>query len=246
MKSYKMKINGEKYNAKIVSFDSEQAKIEVNGNLFLVEFEEDPQNPIPKLTRTTREAPTHPHLSSEFADGVVKAPIPGVIHSIKKRAGDRIEKGETILILEAMKMESEIDSPGGGVIEEVMVKEKSAVREGDVLVKVKFDAIEEAPAPKKAAKPKSKPTPAPVPTPAPTTQPAQAGVHDVVAPIPGLIMDVLVKEGDKVAADQAVIILEAMKMNSEISTAYAGTVKKVLTSKGQAVQEGEVLIQLGD
>lgn len=244
MKSYKMKINGEKYHAKIVSFDSEQAKIEVNGNLFLVEFEEDPQNPIPKLTRTTREAPTHPHLSSEFADGVVKAPIPGVIHSIKKKVGDRIEKGETILILEAMKMESEIDSPGGGVIEEVMVKEKSAVREGDVLVKVKFDAIEEAPAPKKAAKPKSKSASIPTPTPAP--QPAQAGVHDVVAPIPGLIMDVLVKEGDKVAADQAVIILEAMKMNSEISTAYAGTVKKVLTSKGQAVQEGEVLIQLGD
>lgn len=246
MKSYKMKINGEKYNAKIVSFDSEQAKIEVNGNLFLVEFEEDPQNPIPKLTRTTREAPTHPHLSSEFADGVVKAPIPGVIHSIKKRAGDRIEKGETILILEAMKMESEIDSPGGGVIQEVMVKEKSAVREGDALIKVKFDAIEEPRAPKKTVATKPKPTPVATPTATPTPEPVQAGSQDVVAPIPGLIMEVLVKEGDKVSADQTVIILEAMKMNSEISTAYAGTVKKVLTSKGQTVQEGEVLIQLGD
>ncbi|MBI9031164.1 hypothetical protein JEZ13_04025 [bacterium] len=239
MKKYKMKINGEKYEAKIISFDSEAAKVDVNGNIFLVEFEDNDQNHIPKISRTYKESPGAPQLAVEYADGTIKAPIPGVIASIMKKVGDRLEKGDTILTLEAMKMESDIEAPACGVLEEILVKEKSPVHEGDVLVKIKFDAIEHAPAPKQVTSQRSQSTPTP--------EPAQmAGSSDVVAPIPGTIMEVLVKAGDRVDADQAVIILEAMKMESEVSTTYAGTVKKVLISKGQAVQEGEVLIELGD
>jgi biotin carboxyl carrier protein len=240
MKRYKMKINGENYDASIISFDSEQAKIEVNGNIFIVDFEDDNQNLIPKLTRTYRESPGAPQLSVDYADGTVRAPIPGVIITIKKKVGDRIEKGEAIVILEAMKMESEIEAPACGVIEEILVKEKAAVHEGDALVKIKFDAVEEAPAPKARPQQKSQAAPMPISAPAP------AGLNSVTAPIPGTIFDILVKVGDKVSAEQPVLILEAMKMESEVSTDYAGTVKKVLVTKGQAVQEGEELIQLGD
>lgn len=243
MKRYKMRINGEKYEAKVISFDSESAKVDVNGNIFLVEFEDDEHNYIPKLSRSYKESPGAPQLAVEYADGNIKAPIPGVIASIKKKVGDRIEKGEAILTLEAMKMESEIEAPACGVIEEILVKEKSPVHEGDVLVKVKFDAIEEAQTPKQTAKKTTKQKPQNITPSAPVQS---AGSSDVVAPIPGTIMEILVKAGDKVSADQAVIILEAMKMESEVSTTYAGTVKKVLVTKGQAVQEGEVLIELGD
>lgn len=244
MKSYKMKINGENYDAKIISMDSEHAKIEVNGNVFLVEFDEENQNLVPKLTRTFKESPDTPQLSIDFADGAVKAPIPGVIVSIKKKVGDRVEKGETILILEAMKMESEIESPAGGIIEEILVRERAAVHENDPLVKIKFDALEEAPAPKPKANAPKHTTPMPQST-APC-EPASSGMNSVVAPIPGTIFDILVKVGDRITADQPVIILEAMKMESEVSSIYPGTVKKVLVTKGQAVQEGEELIQLGD
>ena len=246
MKSYKMKINGEKYDARIISFDSEQAKVEVNGNVFIVDFEDDNQNLIPKLSRTYRESPGAPQLSVDYADGTVKAPIPGVIVSIKKKVGDRIEKGEAIVILEAMKMESEIESPACGVIEEILVKEKAAVHEGDSLVRIKFDAVEEAPAPKAKAQPKSQHKSQSNPMPVNTSAPVSAGSNSIVAPIPGTIFEILVKEGDVVSAEQAVLILEAMKMESEVSSDYAGTVKKVLVTKGQAVQEGEELIQLGD
>ncbi len=243
MKSYKMKINGENYDAKIISFDSEQAKIDVNGNIFIVDFEDDNQNLIPKLTRTYKEVPGAPQLSVDYADGTVKAPIPGVIVTIKKKVGDRVEKGEAIVILEAMKMESEIEAPGCGVIEEILVKEKAPVHEGDALVRIKFDAIEEAPAPKAKAQTKSQPAKA---TLMPVSAPAPAGNNSITAPIPGTIIDILVKPGDKITSEQAVIILEAMKMESEVTADYSGTVKKVLVTKGQAVQEGEELIQLGD
>lgn len=241
MKSYKMKINGETYDARIISFDSESAKVEVNGNVFLVEFEDDNQNMIPRITRTYKEAPGAPQLSVDYADGSVKAPIPGVIVSIKKNVGDRVEKGQAIVILEAMKMESEIEAPACGVIEEILVKEKAAVHEGDVLVKIKFDAVEEAP----KAKPHERQHTAKA-APMPSPKPAPAGNNSITAPIPGTIIDILVKEGDKITPEKAVIILEAMKMESEVTSDFAGTVKKVLVSKGQAVQEGEELIQLGD
>ena len=244
MKKYKMKINGENYDARIISFDSEQAKVEVNGNIFVVDFEEDSQNLIPKLSRSYRESPGAPQLSADYADGTVKAPIPGVIVTIKKKVGDRVEKGEAIVILEAMKMESEIEAPACGVIEEILVKEKAPVHEGDSLVKIKFDAVEEAPAPKaKAPTRHSQPAKA---APMPTSAPAPAGLNSITAPIPGTIIDILVKAGDKINTEQAVIILEAMKMESEVTADFAGTVKKVLVTKGQAVQEGEELIQLGD
>lgn len=243
MKRYKMRINGEKYDAKVISFDSESAKVDVNGNIFLVEFEDDEYNYIPKLSRSYKEAPGAPQLAVEYEDGSIKAPIPGVIASIKKKVGDRVEKGQAIIILEAMKMESEIEAPASGVIEEILVKEKSPVHEGDVLVKVKFDAIDQVKAPKQAIKKTTKEKPQNINPSAPVQS---AGNSNVVAPIPGTIMEILVKVGDNVSADQTVIILEAMKMESEVSTTYTGTVKKVLVSKGQAVQEGEVLIELGD
>jgi len=237
MKRYKMTINGEKYDAKIVSFDAEQATVEVNGNTFVVEFDDDDIVQVPIISRTTREVPGVPQYSSDFADGNVKAPIPGVIVSIKVKVGDRVEKGNPIVILEAMKMESEIEAPCSGVVEEIVVKEKAPVHEGDILVKLKTDKPVAAPIERRRTT-----TAAPQAAPAPK----KSGARSVVAPIPGTIIDVLVKVGDTISEEQAVIILEAMKMESEVSTDFSGKVKKVLVSKGQAVQEGEELILLGD
>ena len=63
----------------------------------------------------------------------IKAPMPGMILKIKKDKNDKIEKGETILILEAMKMENDLRSPRSGILSEILVKEGSAVEKGAVL-----------------------------------------------------------------------------------------------------------------
>jgi biotin carboxyl carrier protein len=69
-----------------------------------------------------------------------------------------------------------------------------------------------------------------------------AGPHRVVAPMPGKVVKVLVSPGDSVAARQGVIIIEAMKMENELRTAKAGTVKDVRAAEGTTVEAGTVLV----
>ena len=73
----------------------------------------------------------------------------------------------------------------------------------------------------------------------------QAGAPgDVSTTMPGNIVDVLVKEGDTVKAGQAVLITEAMKMETEVQAPIAGTVKAVHVAKGDRVNPGEVLVEI--
>ena len=76
------------------------------------------------------------------------------------------------------------------------------------------------------------------------TQRAAMGGGAVLAPMQGTIVKVLVEEGQEVAADQAVCLLEAMKMESEIRTQKAGRIKEVLVGVGKTVSSGEPLVVL--
>lgn len=67
---------------------------------------------------------------------IIIAPITGVIMEIRKKVGNRVKDGDTLLILEAMKMENEIVTPGSGVVEEIRVKEGQKVKTGAPLVVV--------------------------------------------------------------------------------------------------------------
>ena len=62
--------------------------------------------------------------------------------------------------------------------------------------------------------------------------------------MPGKVVELLVSEGDTVAKDQGVIIVEAMKMENEIRATVEGTVKTIHVESGQAVESGELLIEL--
>ena len=71
---------------------------------------------------------------------------------------------------------------------------------------------------------------------------ASEGPHDVVAPMPGKVVRVLVQEGDDVVAKQRVVVVEAMKMENELTTSCAGTVKHIPVSEGASVGAGTVLV----
>lgn len=64
----------------------------------------------------------------------IKAPMPGLILDLKVKAGDEVKKGDVVLILEAMKMENIIKSPGDGVVKEVKVNLKQSVEKNQVLI----------------------------------------------------------------------------------------------------------------
>lgn len=84
------------------------------------------------------------------------------------------------------------------------------------------------------------------PAPAASSAPQSAEGTGVNAPMPGNILDIKVSVGDKVAANQVVAVLEAMKMENDIVTPVAGTVASVNVTKGQAVNSGDVLITVAE
>ncbi len=79
---------------------------------------------------------------------------------------------------------------------------------------------------------------------APTSAAPGAGANAVVAPLAGLIVQVSVQSGAEVKAGQVVVVLEAMKMMTNINTPRDGKVKAVCVAKGKSVKQGEILIEL--
>ena len=91
------------------------------------------------------------------------------------------------------------------------------------------------------------PAPAPVAAPAPApvaAAPVAAGAGSVVCPMPGTVFKIRVAVGQQVAADEELVVLEAMKMESPVYASTAGTVSAILVKEGDAVSEGQVLVQL--
>lgn len=86
--------------------------------------------------------------------------------------------------------------------------------------------------------------PAPVAAPAPAAAPVSAGASTVVAPLPGTILDVKVAPGQAVKTGEIVIIMEAMKMETEVVAAADGVVDSILVKKGDAVDTDATLITL--
>jgi biotin carboxyl carrier protein len=102
-----------------------------------------------------------------------------------------------------------------------------------------------ASAPRAAAEPSPRPVAAPPPRPAASPAPAAGGGGDkaVKSPIAGNITQVKVKPGDAVTLNQTVLVMEAMKMETNIASPVAGTVAKVNCSAGDSVRPGQVLIE---
>lgn len=78
------------------------------------------------------------------------------------------------------------------------------------------------------------------------TNPAPDGHHILNAPLPGTVIEVFVRPGEKVEAGQVVLVIEAMKMKNSIRTIYGGTVDKVLVSQGQSVAHKQALLKFAE
>ncbi len=94
-----------------------------------------------------------------------------------------------------------------------------------------------------AAKPAAE-APKAAPTPTPAAAAASAGGTKVTCPMPGTILEIKVKDGDVVKPGQAIFVLEAMKMESDIPAPVAGTVRGVAVQKGASVDTGSVLCSI--
>ncbi len=141
MKEYNYKIKGVDYNVKINGFEENIAKVEVNGVEFDVEMEKPVAQPKPVVRAVaapvkTVEAPKAAQEAVAAGVSAVKAPLPGTVKDIKVKVGQAVKKGETVIVLEAMKMENNIDADRDGKIAEIRVNKEDTVMEGAVLVTI--------------------------------------------------------------------------------------------------------------
>ena len=141
MKEYNYKINGAPYNVKSNGIEENIAKVEVNGIEFDVELEKPVAQPKPVVRAVaapvkTIEAPKEKQEAVDAGVFAVRAPLPGTINDIKVAVGQEVAKGQTVVVLEAMKMENNIDSDRAGKVLEVKVAKGDTVMEGSILVTI--------------------------------------------------------------------------------------------------------------
>jgi biotin carboxyl carrier protein len=138
MKTYNFTIQGNKYTVQIKSFEDNIAEIEVNGTPYSVELEKTiPTTKTPKLVRPEQVKKEPPReIKAKTGLSKILAPLPGTILKTNVKEGDSVEKGDIVLIMEAMKMENNIQAEKGGVIKTVACKDGDSVLQGDLLIEI--------------------------------------------------------------------------------------------------------------
>ncbi len=140
-RAYRFKLHGNSYDVKVLERGDERARLLVNGTEYEVELLPTEGAPraeklerSPVIADTVDKLPGTAAPGGEIGPGLVKAPLPGSIFKLLVSPGDRVKPGQTVLVMEAMKMENEIHCASGGTVREVRIKEGQSVLEGDVLL----------------------------------------------------------------------------------------------------------------
>ncbi|MBR1502329.1 MAG: biotin/lipoyl-binding protein [Prevotella sp.] len=150
MNKYQYKVQGVDYDVEIEEVEGNVAKVNVNGIRFDVELKQ-PINPASTLKKVRVEAPkpvARPAVAAPVAaapaapaapagtGSPVKAPLPGTVTELKVNVGDTVKQGDVVLVLEAMKMQNNIESEYNGTVTSITVKQGETVMEGAVLLTI--------------------------------------------------------------------------------------------------------------
>lgn len=122
MRIYKVKVNGKTYEVKILSVTETEP----------LEIKTEKVAATPSAPKATEVAPSTPSVTAKGTE--IKAPMQGTVLEIKVKVGDSVKKGDTLLILEAMKLENEIKAPNDGKVLQVVASKGQTANMNDVLV----------------------------------------------------------------------------------------------------------------
>lgn len=147
MNKYQYKVQGVDYDVEIIDVEGNVAKVSVNGIQFEVEMKQPinpatvPHRPVvtpPQPAPTAKvESKIEKQTTSAPATGTkITAPLPGTITEIKVKVGDTVKDGDTVVVLEAMKMQNNIEAEGNGTVTAILVNKGDTVMEGDALITI--------------------------------------------------------------------------------------------------------------
>ena len=138
MKEYKYTINGQEYKVEIDNIEDGVANVTVNGQEYKVEMEPEPE---PEKKKVVLGKPASEPAESDNASAAnvntanaLKAPLPGVVTEICVNVGDEVKKGDTVVVLEAMKMANNLEAEKDGKVTTICVKQGESVMEDTPLV----------------------------------------------------------------------------------------------------------------
>ena len=148
MNKFEYKVQGVDYEVEIEEMEGNIAKVSVNGIPFEVELKQ-PINPAKAITRPKVVAPVAAAAPAPApaarpaapaapagAGAAVTAPLPGTISSINVKVGDKVNVGDTVLVLEAMKMQNNIEAENSGTVTSILVNQGDSVMEGATLLTI--------------------------------------------------------------------------------------------------------------
>jgi len=155
MSEYILTINEKEYRAEVSEINADYALIQVNGKEFRVDLQQlalSKLMPVASVVETrTAVAPAAQALigvvpaptatpsaaaASGEASSLVKAPLPGLIIDVKVREGEKVKAGQNIVVMEAMKMENQIQATTDGTVKKIFIKKGDNVAEGNAMVEI--------------------------------------------------------------------------------------------------------------
>ena len=252
MKKFKFSIDNNPFEVAVTELENGQIDVEVNGSNYIVTIDREGTKaanaPAPKaapVAAPKAAAPAAaPAPAASGAVKTVKSALPGSVTKLVMEVGQAVKKGDTVMMIEAMKMENEIKAECDGTIAKFHVAAGQSVMADDKL----FD-IAAAGAPAAAPAPVAAPAPAPKAAPAtkaePAATPAAGGPAKALkSPLPGSITKILVTPGQAVKKGETLLMMEAMKMENEIKAEKDGVVAEIKVTVGQNVMNDDVLLTI--
>ena len=222
--SYTVTVNGTAYN--VTSGPAgDSMSVNVNGTAYNVTFG--------AVGSAPAAAPAASAAPAVTGGEDVNAPVAGTLLRYAVDNGASVSKGQTVIVLESMKMELEVKAPCDGTIT-FTAQTGSQVSNGQKLAVIGGTAAAPAaPAPAASAAPKA----------APATPAAASGGKPVNAPVAGTLLRYEVSEGASVSADTTIIVVESMKMELEIKAGSAGKVH-FLAATGSQITSGQAIAEI--
>jgi glutaconyl-CoA decarboxylase len=151
MSEYVLRIGGREYRAEVREITPEHATVAVDGKDYrvdLVQLGRRPAAPdavqravsaaaVASVPAAASPLAPAPHRAAAGADaGAITAPMPGLVLSIKVKEAEKVQAGQVLLVMEAMKMENAIQAPFTGTVSRVLVREGDSIGEGDRLIEL--------------------------------------------------------------------------------------------------------------
>jgi pyruvate carboxylase subunit B len=218
---YTVTVSGKQYAVKL-----EGNTAVVNGKAYAIDVQEG-LAAVPMAAAPAAPAPVAGPAQA------VKAQMPGTVVRVQVSPGASVNAGDTLLVLEAMKMEVEVKASVSGTVTDIAVATGNQVNTGQDLVFIASAGAAVAAAPAQSA------------APAPQAAPASGAGKEVKAQMPGTVVRVNVTEGAAVTSGDTLLVLEAMKMEVEVKAPVAGTVTAINVAAGAQVSTGQALVTIG-